>query len=74
MKRQGVVASRLNNLPLFLTALRAALAPVVVLLALFFPWRPAFAGCLLVALLLRRWHCDVPSIYHAMQLRKTTGS
>ena len=51
MKRQGAVASCLNLLPLFLTALRAALAPVVVLLALFSPWRPAFAGCLLVAFL-----------------------
>jgi phosphatidylglycerophosphate synthase len=38
-------------LPLYLTALRAALAPVVVLLAFFFPSRPAFAVCLIVAFL-----------------------
>jgi CDP-diacylglycerol--glycerol-3-phosphate 3-phosphatidyltransferase len=38
-------------LPLFLTALRAALAPVVVLLAFRFHSRPAFALCLIVAFL-----------------------
>jgi phosphatidylglycerophosphate synthase len=38
-------------LPLFLTALRAALAPVVVLLAFFVPSQPAFAACLIVAFL-----------------------
>ncbi|HEY8053401.1 MAG TPA: CDP-alcohol phosphatidyltransferase family protein [Steroidobacteraceae bacterium] len=37
--------------PLLLTALRAALAPVVALLGLFFPSRPAFALCLIVAFL-----------------------
>lgn len=37
--------------PLLLTALRAALAPVVVLLGFFFPSRPAFAICLIAAFL-----------------------
>jgi len=39
-----------NRLPLLLTALRAALAPLVVLLALVAPLEPAFALCLTVAL------------------------
>jgi phosphatidylglycerophosphate synthase len=38
-------------LPLILTALRAALAPVVVLLSFFSPSRLAFAACLIVAFL-----------------------
>ena len=41
----------MNSLPLLLTVLRAALAPVVVLLALFLPLQPAFAACLVVAFL-----------------------
>lgn len=38
-------------LPLGLTALRAVLAPVMVLLAFLFPSRPAFAVCLIAAFL-----------------------
>ena len=45
------IASRLRALPLLLTATRAALAPVLVLLALFAPHRVAFAVCLVVAFL-----------------------
>jgi len=41
----------LRRLPLALTALRALLAPVVVLLAIFHPSRPAFGACLVVAFL-----------------------
>jgi phosphatidylglycerophosphate synthase len=38
-----------NSVPLFLTLLRAALAPVMVVLVLAGPSRPAFAACLIVA-------------------------
>ncbi len=41
----------LNRLPLFLTALRAALGPVVLLLATAHPSKAAFGACLVVALL-----------------------
>jgi len=40
-----------RHLPLALTALRALLAPVVVLLAIFHPSQPAFGACLIVAFL-----------------------
>jgi phosphatidylglycerophosphate synthase len=40
-----------RRLPIALTALRALLAPVVVLLAIFHPSRPAFGVCLIVAFL-----------------------
>ncbi len=40
-----------RSIPLLLTALRAALAPVVALLALFHPSRPAFGACLIAAFL-----------------------
>jgi phosphatidylglycerophosphate synthase len=40
-----------KSVPLFLTLLRAALAPVMVLVALAGPYRPAFAVCLLAAFL-----------------------
>lgn len=43
--------SALHRLPLALTLLRASLAPVVVLLALAWPSRPAFGACLVVAFL-----------------------
>jgi phosphatidylglycerophosphate synthase len=43
--------SSLISPPLLLTALRAALAPVVVLLGFFFPSRRAFAICLILAFL-----------------------
>lgn len=41
----------MNAVPLILTLLRAALAPVVVLLAFILPSKPAFAACLIVAFL-----------------------
>lgn len=41
----------MNRLPLFLVLLRAALAPVLVLLALFHPSGAAFGACLVTALL-----------------------
>ena len=40
----------LSRLPLFLVVLRATLAPVVVLLALYQPSGAAFAACLVAAL------------------------
>jgi phosphatidylglycerophosphate synthase len=43
--------SLLKSMPLLLTALRALLAPVVVLLSLCAPWPQAFAGCLVAAFL-----------------------
>jgi phosphatidylglycerophosphate synthase len=43
--------SRLWSMPILLTALRALLAPVVVSLSLFAPLPPAFAICLIAALL-----------------------
>jgi phosphatidylglycerophosphate synthase len=39
----------LKTIPLLLTALRAALAPVVMLLAVFAPSKPAFGVCLILA-------------------------
>lgn len=41
----------MSAIPLFLTALRAALAPVVVLLAISRPSRAAFGVCLVAAFL-----------------------
>jgi phosphatidylglycerophosphate synthase len=41
----------LNSLPLFLTGLRAALAPVLLLLALFYPSGTAFGVCVVLAFL-----------------------
>ncbi|GAB3456174.1 hypothetical protein GCM10027321_09710 [Massilia terrae] len=41
----------MRRLPLFLVILRAALAPVLVLLALFYPSGVAFGACLVAALL-----------------------
>jgi phosphatidylglycerophosphate synthase len=41
----------LKILPLLLTALRAALAPVLVFFAFFLPFKPALAACLIVAFL-----------------------
>jgi len=63
----GVFARRL---PLALTALRALLAPVVVLLAIFHPSRPAFGACLVVAfvsdifdgILARRMNVATPNL------------
>jgi len=40
-----------RSVPILLTLLRACLAPVVILLALFHPSRPAFGACLVAALL-----------------------
>lgn len=40
---------RYSDVPLALTAVRALLAPVVVLLAIFHPIRPAFGACLIAA-------------------------
>lgn len=45
------VASTLKNLPILLVALRAALAPVLALLALYYPSGTAFAACLIAAFL-----------------------
>jgi phosphatidylglycerophosphate synthase len=41
----------MRGLPLALTALRALLAPVVILLAILYPSRVAFAACLVIAFL-----------------------
>jgi phosphatidylglycerophosphate synthase len=45
------VASAMRHLPLGLTALRAFLAPVVVFLAVVYPYPAAFGGCLVIAFL-----------------------
>lgn len=60
----------MTRIPLLLTALRAALAPVVVLLALWWPWEPWFILCLTVAflsdvfdgILARRWGVATPGL------------
>jgi CDP-diacylglycerol--glycerol-3-phosphate 3-phosphatidyltransferase len=41
----------IKSTPVLLTALRALLAPVVLLLSLYAPWPEAFAACLIVAFL-----------------------
>lgn len=43
--------SLVRSIPVLLTALRALLAPVVLLLSLYAPWPKAFATCLVVAFL-----------------------
>ena len=43
--------SLVRSIPVLLTALRALLAPVVLLLSLYAPWPEAFAACLIVAFL-----------------------
>ncbi len=60
----------LHQVPLLLTALRAALAPVVVLLAVLAPRPWAFAVCLVLAAvsdyfdgaIARRWHIVTPNL------------
>lgn len=49
MYRSDILVAFALRVPLALTALRALLAPVVVLLAIFHPSRPAFGACLVVA-------------------------
>jgi len=51
MSSRTTIPGLARRLPLALTALRALLAPVVVLLAIFHPSRPAFGACLVVAFL-----------------------
>jgi phosphatidylglycerophosphate synthase len=51
-----------NAVPLILTLLRAALAPVMVLLACFLPSKPTFAVCLIVAFL--------PDIFDGVMARR----
>jgi phosphatidylglycerophosphate synthase len=51
VSRSGGSALFFRRVPLTLTVLRALLAPVVVLLALYQPSRPAFGACLIAAFL-----------------------
>jgi hypothetical protein len=59
----------LRHIPAGLTALRAALGPVVATFAVLKPMPVAFALCLglAISVTLRQWRTDVPTLFHALK-------